>query len=58
MSLLSEEKFNILKENEEFILSVTDKVLEKVLPLNIEKLIVVVLESQTCNWVKGTEVRL
>ena len=25
MSLLSEEKFNILKENEEFILSVTDK---------------------------------
>ena len=50
MSLLSEEKFNILKENEEFILSVTDKGFGKeVLPLNIEKLIVVVLESQICN---------
>ena len=50
MDLLSEEKFSILKDNEEFILSVTDKGFGKeALLLNIEKQIEGVLGLRICN---------
>ena len=36
MDLLSEEKLKVLKDNEEFILSVTDKGFGKALPSNMK----------------------